>query len=198
MTPWPVQHGGGVKSDRAPADPPAAHHDINDLGPADISQEFRTPTGRRTTLPSLHDGRTDHIPQQPGQTESIPMKQMKSSSNRSFETSRYGRSDRHHGKIEPGERRPRRRRFSLMRNPRGRGPFIRPARTGKCCARPGSAGRRSCCGPKGFTALAPQKAATKPPSLSQTSAACNPTLTIVTLAIRQADYIGGAMQRGEI
>jgi len=31
-----------------------------------------------------------------------------------------------------------------------------------------------------------------------TSAACNPTLTIVTLAIRQADYIGGAMQRGEI
>jgi choline dehydrogenase-like flavoprotein len=31
-----------------------------------------------------------------------------------------------------------------------------------------------------------------------TSAACNPTLTIVTLAIRQADYIGEAMQRGEI
>jgi len=31
-----------------------------------------------------------------------------------------------------------------------------------------------------------------------TSAACNPTLTIVTLAIRQADHIAGAMQRGEI
>jgi choline dehydrogenase-like flavoprotein len=31
-----------------------------------------------------------------------------------------------------------------------------------------------------------------------TSGACNPTLTIVTLVIRQADYIGGAMQRGEI
>ena len=31
-----------------------------------------------------------------------------------------------------------------------------------------------------------------------TSAACNPTLTIVALAIRQADYIGGAMQRNEI
>ena len=31
-----------------------------------------------------------------------------------------------------------------------------------------------------------------------TSAACNPTLTIVTLAIRQADYIAGAMQRREI
>jgi choline dehydrogenase-like flavoprotein len=31
-----------------------------------------------------------------------------------------------------------------------------------------------------------------------TSAACNPTLTIVTLAVRQADHIAGAMQRGEI
>ena len=31
-----------------------------------------------------------------------------------------------------------------------------------------------------------------------TGAACNPTLTIVTLAIRQADYIAGAMQRKEI
>jgi choline dehydrogenase-like flavoprotein len=31
-----------------------------------------------------------------------------------------------------------------------------------------------------------------------TSAACNPTLTIVALAVRQADYIGGAMQRNEI
>ena len=31
-----------------------------------------------------------------------------------------------------------------------------------------------------------------------TSAACNPTLTIVTLAIRQADYIAGAVQRREI
>jgi len=31
-----------------------------------------------------------------------------------------------------------------------------------------------------------------------TSAACNPTLTIVTLAIRQADHIAGAMQKGEI
>ena len=31
-----------------------------------------------------------------------------------------------------------------------------------------------------------------------TSAACNPTLTIVTLAIRQADHIAGAMQRREI
>jgi len=30
------------------------------------------------------------------------------------------------------------------------------------------------------------------------SAACNPTLTIVSLAIRQADYIAGAMQRKEI
>jgi choline dehydrogenase-like flavoprotein len=29
-------------------------------------------------------------------------------------------------------------------------------------------------------------------------AACNPTLTIVSLAIRQADHIGGAMQRKEI
>jgi choline dehydrogenase-like flavoprotein len=31
-----------------------------------------------------------------------------------------------------------------------------------------------------------------------TSAACNPTLTIVTLAVRQADYIAAAMQRREI
>jgi choline dehydrogenase-like flavoprotein len=30
------------------------------------------------------------------------------------------------------------------------------------------------------------------------SAACNPTLTIVSLAIRQADHIAGAMQRKEI
>ncbi len=29
-------------------------------------------------------------------------------------------------------------------------------------------------------------------------AACNPTLTIVALAIRQADYIAGAMQKKEI
>ena len=29
-------------------------------------------------------------------------------------------------------------------------------------------------------------------------AACNPTLTIVALAIRQADHISGAMQRKEI
>jgi hypothetical protein len=29
-------------------------------------------------------------------------------------------------------------------------------------------------------------------------AACNPTLTIVTLAIRQADHIAGAMQRRDI
>jgi choline dehydrogenase-like flavoprotein len=29
-------------------------------------------------------------------------------------------------------------------------------------------------------------------------AACNPTLTIVSLAIRQADYIAGAMQKKEI
>jgi choline dehydrogenase-like flavoprotein len=28
--------------------------------------------------------------------------------------------------------------------------------------------------------------------------ACNPTLTIVSLAIRQADHIAGAMQRKEI
>ena len=31
-----------------------------------------------------------------------------------------------------------------------------------------------------------------------TGAAENPTLTIVSLAIRQADYIAGAMQRKEI
>ena len=55
-------------------------------------------------------------------------------SNQSFETSRYGRSDRHHGKDQSSERRPRRRRFSLRRNPSGRGPFVRPARTGGCCA----------------------------------------------------------------
>jgi choline dehydrogenase-like flavoprotein len=30
------------------------------------------------------------------------------------------------------------------------------------------------------------------------SAACNPTLTIVALAVRQADHIAGAMQRKEI
>jgi choline dehydrogenase-like flavoprotein len=29
-------------------------------------------------------------------------------------------------------------------------------------------------------------------------AACNPTLTIVSLAIRQADYIAGAMQKKDI
>jgi choline dehydrogenase-like flavoprotein len=29
-------------------------------------------------------------------------------------------------------------------------------------------------------------------------AACNPTVTIVSLAIRQADHIAGAMQRKEI
>ena len=29
-------------------------------------------------------------------------------------------------------------------------------------------------------------------------AACNPTLTIVSLAIRQADHIAGAMQRKDI
>jgi choline dehydrogenase-like flavoprotein len=29
-------------------------------------------------------------------------------------------------------------------------------------------------------------------------AACNPTLTIVSLAMRQADHIAGAMQRKEI
>ena len=45
--------------------------------------------------------------------------------------------------------------------PRSRGPFIRPANRKMSCRR-GSAGRRSCCGPKGFTALARQKAATKP------------------------------------
>jgi choline dehydrogenase-like flavoprotein len=31
-----------------------------------------------------------------------------------------------------------------------------------------------------------------------TGAACNPTLTIVSLAIRQADHIASAMQRKEI
>ena len=31
-----------------------------------------------------------------------------------------------------------------------------------------------------------------------TGAACNPTLTIVALAIRQADYMAGAMQKKEI
>jgi len=33
--------------------------------------------------------------------------------NRAFEMSRYGRSDRHHREIQPGERRPRRSGFSL-------------------------------------------------------------------------------------
>ena len=45
-----------------------------------------------------------------------------------------GRSDRHHGEIQPSQRRPRRRRFSLRRNPRGRGSFVRSARTGGCRA----------------------------------------------------------------
>ena len=31
-----------------------------------------------------------------------------------------------------------------------------------------------------------------------TSAACNPTLTIVSLAIRQADHISGRMASGEL
>src|SRR5208282_2950674 len=47
----------------------------------------------------------------------------------------YGRPDRHHGEIQPSQRRPCRRRFSLRRRPRGRGPFARPARAGGCCAR---------------------------------------------------------------
>jgi DNA topoisomerase/Nucleotidyl transferase AbiEii toxin, Type IV TA system len=51
-----------------------------------------------------------------------------------FETSQYGQSDRHHGEIQPGERRPRRRWFLLRRNPSGRGSFARPARTGRCHA----------------------------------------------------------------
>jgi hypothetical protein len=54
-------------------------------------------------------------------------------SNRSFATS-HGRSDRRDGEIQPGERRPRRRWFSLRRNPRCRGSFVRPARTGGCRA----------------------------------------------------------------
>ena len=47
---------------------------------------------------------------------------------------RHGRSDRHHGEIQPGERRPRRRRFSLRRHPPGRGSSVRPARAGRCRA----------------------------------------------------------------
>jgi hypothetical protein len=43
------------------------------------------------------------------------------------ETSRHGRSDCHHREIQPGERRSRRRGFSLWRNPSGRGSFIRSA-----------------------------------------------------------------------
>src|ERR1700730_16797544 len=55
-------------------------------------------------------------------------------SNRFSSRARHGRSDCHHGKIQPGQRRPRRRWFSLREYPPGRGPFVRPARTGGCCA----------------------------------------------------------------
>ena len=55
-------------------------------------------------------------------------------SGRFFQKSRHGRSDRHHGKIQPSQRRPRRRRLSLWRNSSGRGAFIRAARTGRCRA----------------------------------------------------------------
>ena len=50
------------------------------------------------------------------------------------ERARHGRSNRHHGEIQPGQRRPRRRRFSLRKHPPGRGPFVRPARTRRCRA----------------------------------------------------------------
>ena len=42
---------------------------------------------------------------------------------------RHGRSDRHHGEIQPGKRRPHRCWFSLWRYPPSRGPFVRPPRT---------------------------------------------------------------------
>jgi hypothetical protein len=48
-------------------------------------------------------------------------------SNRAFETSRYGRSDRHHRKIQSGERRPLRRGFSVRSRPRSRAPRVAQA-----------------------------------------------------------------------
>ena len=44
----------------------------------------------------------------------------------------------------------------------------------KMSCRSGSAGRRSCCGPKVFTALARQRAATKPPSSEPFARHCAP------------------------
>ena len=47
---------------------------------------------------------------------------------------RHGQSDRHHGEIQPSQRRSRRRRFSLWGHPSGRGSFARLGRAGRCCA----------------------------------------------------------------
>jgi hypothetical protein len=53
---------------------------------------------------------------------------------------------------------------------------------GMSCRR-GSAGRRSCYGPKDFTALAPQKAATKPPSSEPFARRCAPPGALLGVAI---------------
>jgi hypothetical protein len=96
-------------------------------------------------------------------TMSSRLKRLPTLSNRSFATS-HGRSDRHHGKIQPRQRTSAPPLVLVTETSFRLRVIYSTCSNRKMSCRRGSAGRRSCCDPKVFTALARRKAATKPPS----------------------------------